>query len=225
MPYHAGHWLSRTHHWMSEQDLNTAQPPACCALIPLKRRGHSKSRLAGVLASAEREQLVQAMFTHVLGAVRASRSVTRVAILSPDLPAALVGMQLCRDEGRGLNLELRAAHAQLRTLGIRQLLILPADLPTLSAADIDALVCSGQASGFALAPDGSGDGTNGLYLGDVEEFGFQFGEGSGQKHLLEAQRLGLGRQVLRAPGFEFDVDLPADLRQWEHQSRWQCRYA
>lgn len=210
---------------MSEQHLNTAQPPACCALIPLKRLEHSKSRLAGVLSSADRERLVQTMFTHVLGAVRAAHAVTQVVILCPDVPSAPPGTQLSHDEGRGLNAELHAAYRKLRARGTRQLLIVPADLPTLSAADIDALVCSGRSAGFALAPDSSGSGTNGIYLGDVEEFDFQFGEGSGQKHLCEAQRLGLGQQQLRTPGFEFDVDLPAHLQQWEQQSRWQRRYA
>jgi 2-phospho-L-lactate/phosphoenolpyruvate guanylyltransferase len=221
MPYHAGRRLTLTHNWMSEQELNIAQPPACCALIPLKRRGQRKSRLAGVLTSADRQRLVHTMFIRVLNAVCASRSVTQVAVLSAEPLPVMAGVQLCRDEGRGLNAELSAAHAQLRTLGIRQLLVLPADLPTLTAADIDAFVSAGRTSGFALAPDGSGGGTNGIYLGDVEEFAFQFGEGSGQKHLREALRLGLGQQVLRAPGFEFDVDLPADLRQWEQQCRWQ----
>jgi 2-phospho-L-lactate guanylyltransferase len=97
--------------------------------------------------------------------------------------------------------------------------MLPADLPTITAADIDALVRAGRRGGFAIAPDAAGVGTNALCLVSAHPFSFQFGSHSGRLHLEEAERTGLSPQVVRLPGLEFDVDSPADLarldeRQW-----------
>ena len=97
--------------------------------------------------------------------------------------------------------------------------MLPADLPTITAAEIDALVRAGRRGGFAIAPDAAGVGTNALCLVSAHPFRFQFGSDSRQLHLEEAERTGLSPQVVRLPGLEFDVDSPADLarldeRQW-----------
>jgi 2-phospho-L-lactate guanylyltransferase len=111
----------------------------------------------------------------------------------------------------------------LRGLGCRELVVLPADLPTLSGRDIDTLVRAGRSGGFALAPDADGVGTNALCLASAQPFRFQFGVNSRQLHFKEALRMGFRAEVVRLPGLEFDVDSPADLARLERQPWRACR--
>jgi len=100
--------------------------------------------------------------------------------------------------------------------------ILPADLPNITAGDIDALVRAGRSGGFAIAPDTAGTGTNALCLVSPQVFRFQFGLDSQRLHLREAERAGVRSQVVRLPGLAFDVDSPADLDRLDEQ-RWRAR--
>ena len=110
----------------------------------------------------------------------------------------------------------------LLDFGYREVLILPADLPTIAAADIDGLTHAGGIGGFAIAPDTAGSGTNALCLASAQPFRFQFGLGSRHLHLQEAERMGLSPQVVHLPGLQFDVDSPADLSRLDGQP-WLAR--
>jgi 2-phospho-L-lactate guanylyltransferase len=126
------------------------------------------------------------------------------------------------DSGECLNGALTQAHRVLREFGCREVVILPADLPTITAADIDALVGAGRQGGFAIASDAAGVGTNALCLASAHPFRFQFGPDSKRLHLQEAERTGLGALIVRLPGLEFDVDSPTDLDRLDRQ-RWLAR--
>ncbi len=90
-------------------------------------------------------------------------------------------------------------------------MVLPADLPRISGAEIDTLVAPARAGGFAIAPDAAGVGTNALYLNCPTPFRFQFGLDSRRLHVQEAERMGLSPQLVHLPGLALDVDSPADL--------------
>ncbi len=114
------------------------------------------------------------------------------------------------------------AHAVVRELGCREVVILPADLPKISGSDIDALVSASRPGGFAIAPDAAGVGTNALCLVGAAAFRFQFGPDSRRLHVEEANRMGLHPQILSLPGLELDVDSPDDLNLLE-SATWQTR--
>jgi 2-phospho-L-lactate guanylyltransferase (CobY/MobA/RfbA family) len=54
--------------------------------------------------------------------------------------------------------------------------------------------------------------------GRGSSFQFSFGAGSLQKHLAEADRLGLDTAILTLPGVEFDLDVPADWQEYRQLS-------
>ena len=87
--------------------------------------------------------------------------------------------------------------------------MLPADLPTVTPLEIDSLVRAGRSGGCSIAPDAADRGTNALYVGSARAFRFQFGPNSKVLHLRESARLGLQAQIVRLPGLEFDLDVPA----------------
>jgi 2-phospho-L-lactate/phosphoenolpyruvate guanylyltransferase len=204
-----------------------------CALVAIKQRERCKMRLATALAPAARLSLVRSMLSAVLAAARDAQMVREVVLVSPERDTVPAGVPVMKDNGASLNEALVQAYATLCERGWRGFVILPADLPRITAGEIDALVRAGRHGGFAIAPDAAGGGTNALYLAgararasasaaasagagasaDAAAFRFQFGPASCRLHLREAQRLGLHARVVRLPGLAFDVDTPADVAQ------------
>jgi 2-phospho-L-lactate guanylyltransferase len=184
---------------------------SCWALVPIKSRADCKGRLAGWLAPAVRLDIVRTMLGTVLAALRESRSIDRVAVVSPERDSVPEDVLVIGDSGRGLNSALDAARTELVARGADELVVLPADLPLLTAADVDLLVTQGRRAGFALATDADGTGTNALYLSRPGVFRFGFGTGSRSRHLEEAARLGWTAEVVCTRGLEFDLDRAEDL--------------
>ena len=182
-----------------------------CVLIPVKARTHCKQRLSAVLTPLERVRLVRTLLDRVVQAACAAREVRQVIVVSPERDTVRADVPVCADRGDGLNGALHGARTMLLKLGCPELVILPADLPDVSAKDIDALIGHGRNGRFALASDAAGHGTNGLYLDCEGPFGFHFGLESCTRHLHEACRHGLSAQLVHLAGLEFDVDTAADL--------------
>jgi 2-phospho-L-lactate/phosphoenolpyruvate guanylyltransferase len=188
------------------------QRRGACALIAIKERLHCKTRLAEALAPRARVELVRSMLAAVLAAASSAQTLRQIIVVSPERDTVPAQIPVLADSGECLNSALTQAHRVLREFGCREVVMLPADLPTITAAEIDALVRAGRQGGFAIAPDAAGVGTNALCLVSAHPFRFQFGLGSQRLHLEEAQRTGWSAQVVRLPGLEFDVDSPADLK-------------
>ena len=189
----------------------TLSHDSTCVLIAVKERARSKTRLAEALSPQARIELVRSMLAAVLSAARNARTVNQVIVISPERDCIPADIPVLADTGESLNSALMQAHAVVCELGCREVVVLPADLPRISGAEIDTLVRAGRASGFAIAPDAAGVGTNALCLTCPAPFRFQFGLDSRRLHVQEAQRMGLNPQLVRLPGLELDVDSPADL--------------
>jgi len=193
-----------------------------CVLIAIKARAQCKTRLSEALAPSARIPLVRSMLAAVLAAAAGARTVRQIMVVSPERDSIPAQIPVLADTGKSLNGALTQAHRMLREFGCGEIVILPADLPTIGAADIDGLVRAGRRGGFAIAPDAAGVGTNALCLVSPHSYRFKFGPDSQRLHLEEARRIGLDPQVVRLPGLEFDVDLPADLDRLDGQ-RWLAR--
>lgn len=169
-----------------------------------------------------RIELVRAMLAAVLAATEGAQTVHQTIVVSPERDQVPAGVPVLADTGESLNVALAQAHRMLRELGCHEVVVLPADLPQITAVEIDTLVRAGRAGGFAIAPDAVGTGTNALSLVSTHPFQFQFGPDSQRLHLEEAQRVGLTPQIVRLPGLAFDVDSPSDLERLEEQ-QWRTR--
>jgi 2-phospho-L-lactate/phosphoenolpyruvate guanylyltransferase len=193
-----------------------------CALIAIKARAQCKSRLATVLAPAERLQLVRAMLDAVISAARSAQTLRQILVVSPERDCVAADIPVLADAGGGLNGALSAAQMALHDFGCQEVVVLPADLPHVTAADIDELVRAGRRGGFAIAPDAAGVGTNALYLNSPQPFRFRFGLDSRRLHLEQAHSMGLIPQVVQLAGLEFDVDSPEDVHRLEEPT-WRTR--
>lgn len=184
------------------------------AAVPLKALPHAKGRLSKRLDESARTNLVVRMLHRTLRALLQSGVVDTVALVTAerhlDLPA---GIQRLPDRG-GLNPSLVAAAAWATERGAAKLLILPADLPQISAESVRHIIRSHNDDlGVALARTQDG-GTGALLLAPPDAIPPAFGPGSFARHedLALARGIPVCRILDRA--FTFDLDTSEDLAQW-----------
>lgn len=181
-------------------------------IIPVKGPDEGKMRLASVLDAPARTALVKAMLERVVGAARDARMADTVCLVGSSRHGLPESLMLLPDPGQGLNPALASAFATAHDAGASQVLVLFADLPQVTALDIE-LMLAVPAGQIAIAPDRHGTGTNALCLPlpAARDFAFAFGPDSFAAHNREAARLGLGIEEVHSRGLAHDIDEPDDL--------------
>jgi 2-phospho-L-lactate/phosphoenolpyruvate guanylyltransferase len=189
------------------------------AIIPVRSIEGAKSRLGEPLDPEERGDLVLALLRRTVESAAAARGVTRVVVVSKD-PGALAVGRAAGAEGllqrtEGLNDGLAEARD---AAGATAILVLPADLPNISAAEVARLVdAAGEMAAHEpaspvviLVPDQHGSGTNALLLAPPTAVPFLFGESSRFAHAAAARAAGASYAEV-AGALAFDLDTPDDL--------------
>lgn len=171
------------------------------AIVPIKPPGTRKTRL-GTIGPDALLALTERMLAHVLAVLSKHPDIARVMVLSQTAPPRAQWVEDC---GRGLNAELQAARTALNC----NLLVLHADLPQVSDADISSLLAIAEGSGAAIAVDRHGTGTNAVAIRLGVPFTFRFGPGSCELH---AAQLGGQSDIVHRPGLSHDIDTPEDLQ-------------
>jgi 2-phospho-L-lactate/phosphoenolpyruvate guanylyltransferase len=185
--------------------------------IPVKDLHDAKQRLVPLLAPPERAALARAMLRDVLRAVRGA-AVDEVWVVTRDRAvSALAGEHGCRvlgeDANRGHTAAVRQAQAEAARAGADVFVTIPADVPCLRAAEVDALAAAVAAPpAAAFAPSRSGLGTNGAALAPVDLLPLRFGEPSFADHLAAARRAGVAPAVVALADLGLDIDDADDLR-------------
>jgi 2-phospho-L-lactate guanylyltransferase len=156
-----------------------------------------------------RHELSLAMLGDVLAAARA---VGRVRVVTGDEDgialARALGADTPADPGGGQGAAVAAAIAGL---GPSPILIVNADLPCATPADLRALLAATPADGIALveAPDGT---TNALSIPAAHVFAPLYGRGSAARFHARARALGLESVSVALPNLADDVDTLVDLQ-------------
>jgi 2-phospho-L-lactate/phosphoenolpyruvate guanylyltransferase len=185
--------------------------------VPFKGLAAPKRRLAPLLDLTERRGLARAMLADVLAALRAAEGFGRVVLVSRD-PAALElaahwGADALPERGRaGYRAAAEQAAAAAKAAGAAGLLLLPADLPLLTAADLERLLAESERAAVVLTPSRGGRGTNAVLARPPGVLPYCYGPASFRAHLREAVRAGLPWIVLELSNLALDIDRPADLR-------------
>jgi 2-phospho-L-lactate guanylyltransferase len=200
----------------------TADLRSTWALVPLRGLEDAKTRLGAELDPEERLELVIAMAGRTLAAARDARGISGTVLVTADPAAAELaatfGARTIVQRLPGLNAALIEARAVAIEQGATAILVLPIDLPAVSAAALEALL--GAASGAAepppdrpvvlAVPDRHGRGTNALLVSPPGAIDPAFGEGSLLAHAEAAAAA--GATFVRHEGpLTLDVDTGADL--------------
>ena len=186
------------------------------AIVPLNVLKKSKARLSPMLKPIEREQLTVAMLKDVLFALRRSKRIRSVTVVSADKNAR----SICRSFGanflwegkrRGLNKGLKLAIGNSERRGASSVLVIHSDLPLLKLREIDEFLEQSQGYSVSLTPSKDGAGTNALFMRPPRVIRPVFGRDSFRRHLTLAMKSNARSRVLRFRGISFDVDKPRDL--------------
>jgi 2-phospho-L-lactate/phosphoenolpyruvate guanylyltransferase len=181
------------------------------ALVPLRSPGKGKTRLSGVLAPEQRAALAGAMLADVIEALR-DAEVERIAVAASGPAAAAaasaLGVEVSLDPPGVDGLDAAISAAARRLGGAGELLVVAADLPRLTAADVLTVLRSDAE--VVVAPT-RGGGTGGLLRRPADRIATAYGDGSAARHLALAERVSATAATVRTLGFRDDVDLGSDL--------------
>ncbi len=196
------------------------------ALVPARGLEAAKARLGEALDAEERRELVERLLLRTLAAALGSSQLAGVVVVSPDdavrrLATSAGAIPVEQHEG-GLNEGLGLARATALAAGADAVLVIPADLPAVTPAELalvleaarTALGTPGDAAAprgvVALVTDRSGDGTNLLLVAPPGAVPFSFGPGSRARHAALARAAGAAYVELGGP-LALDLDTPDDL--------------
>lgn len=213
------------------------------AIVPLRGLTTAKTRLGASLDPVERRHLVLAMAARTLSATRDARGLRGTVLVTADPAAgelaAAFGARTLVQQLPGLNAALTEARSLALGFGATATLIVPIDLPAVSAATIDQVLAdvqtahaeaartsTGPRAGpsaltpddmarpapgvVAVVPDRHGIGTNVLLTSPPAIIEPAFGDASLTAHRHAAALIGALFVQLRGP-LVVDIDTGDDL--------------
>jgi 2-phospho-L-lactate guanylyltransferase len=185
-------------------------------VIPVKNLANAKQRLAPALEQEERAALATAMLKDVFEAVASWARRPQVAVVTGDAEARSLarqcGFEILDDpEEAGESAAVERATQALEAQGMESLLVIPGDIPLVTAGELEAIYAAAPLAGTVLVPSRDGRGTNAALRKPASLFPLRFGNDSFVPHRRAAEATGLPLVVLTLPGIALDVDTPPDL--------------
>jgi 2-phospho-L-lactate guanylyltransferase len=195
------------------------------ALVPIRGLESAKTRLGEDLDAEERRDLVVELLRRTLVASRDARRVAGTVVVTMDPAAAgmardhrAIGLV---ERAPGLNEAIVAARSVAMARGASAVIVLPADLPAIDAAAVDAVIEAAEnavpaaaraasAGVVALVTDRHATGTNVLVASPPDLIDPMFGPGSRDLHRAAVAAAGATLVELDGP-LSLDVDTAADL--------------
>ena len=187
------------------------------AIVPVASIEGAKTRLGETLDAEERHDLVSGLLERTLDAVTTATTIADVLVVSPDrdvlATASRTGARTFRQRSSGLNAGVRDGRADVIAGGAQAVVVVPLDLPFITAAALDAVVTAlvgGDGPTVLVVPDRHGSGTNILGLRPPGIIDVSFGIGSREAHRTAAGVAGAAFLELDGP-LTVDLDTPDDL--------------
>lgn len=176
------------------------------AVVPVKALEFAKRRLTTALDAAERKRLTLNMCRDVLAALRATRGLGGIAVVTSEQSLVPSGMRRIEDRGGGLNAAVRRAAALVEAEGATAVLMIAADVPLATPHEIEAVLAAGRTTPVVVVPDRQRRGTNALLLKPPTLLAPAFGDASLARHVALARAQGVEPAILGLSGLGLDVD-------------------
>ena len=188
------------------------------AIVPVKDLSKAKERLSSILPQDVRTDLAYAMLEDVLIALKGSRLLDRIFVVTMDRNAIKIaegmGVEVIEEtEQNGESDSVDRASIVCKEMGAESVLVIPGDAPLIKAEDIDFIVGKGMGSpSVVLVPARDRMGTNAILRNPPDVIPSRFGHDSFRKHMDEA-----GKRDIRIESYEnerigLDIDHPDDLK-------------
>ena len=187
------------------------------AILPIKRFDRAKCRLAPVFGPDERAAFAEAMAHDVLTALAQARRLTDIVVVTDhigprDMAREFGARVMTETLAGGTNAAVALAVESIKVDQTSGVIVVPADIPHLQPADIDALTASMEREDtIALVPANRDGGTNALGLAPPDRLPTRFGPDSFRRHVAHAKAIGLMPQIIRNERLGLDLDVPSDL--------------
>jgi 2-phospho-L-lactate guanylyltransferase len=187
------------------------------AIIPVKPLRRGKSRLSGVLGLEARTALNHYLLSNTLDILSTIPEIEHSLVVSRDPEALTIareyGARTVQEQGSPqLNIALTRATMVAVSHSVQGVLIVPADLPLLTAEDIHEVINRAvNPPVVVITPDRHQHGTNALLISPPGLIQYEFGQDSFQKHCLSANKAGARLEICLRKSVALDIDLPEDL--------------
>jgi len=187
------------------------------AVIPVKQINQAKQRLSTILRPEERKDFFSAMLEDVLR-VMVKIDFFKKIILATNCQHAIsiankYGVSHFKTgPDNGLNQAAKESVKHLVENGIRNMFLIPADIPLISEREIDCVLKAHPSSpSLTIIPSKDRLGSNCLLLSPPSIMPLKFGPDSYCFHQEIAQKRGLKVTSMELPGIGLDIDEPKDL--------------
>jgi 2-phospho-L-lactate guanylyltransferase len=200
------------------------------AIVPARGTGGGKSRLGEALDPEERQALIAGLLLNTVSVLSDWPAAAAIHVVTGDirlrrlLRAAHTGARPIAENAVGdLNAALLDGRDRADRADATAVLYLPADLPHLTTAALDALLEAADAAIAAgsgrpivvVAPADARTGTNALLVSPPDTIDPHFGEASLEAHIRAAAAADASLLLVNDPALGFDLDTPDDLERLE----------
>ncbi len=187
------------------------------AIVPVKDLSRAKERLSPVLSQSDRTKLAYTMLDDVLTALRGSKLLTKLFVVTSDGLATELARSLdievireAKQESESISIDFSSNVC--KDLGAGSVFVIPGDVPLIRPEDVDYILEREKPHPSAiLVPARDGLGTNAILRRPPDAFPSRFGYDSFNKHIEEAKKRGIEFDIYHMPRIALDIDEPKDL--------------
>jgi 2-phospho-L-lactate/phosphoenolpyruvate guanylyltransferase len=189
------------------------------ALVPVKKFESSKSRLAALLGIDERIKLSKLLLINTISVLKKSSAISEIVLVSSDGGAMEIARRsevkfLKEARDNGVNAAIALADEYSSENGANATIVIPQDLPLLTAADINLFCRKAESSErcLVICPSMRFDGSNALLRKPSGLLKTHYDDDSFNAHIRAAAQFGIPIKVILSQRIMIDVDSIEDVR-------------
>ncbi len=200
------------------------------ALVPVKDLSKAKERLSPILSQSERTDLAYAMLEDVLIALRGSRLLDRILVVTLDENAIKLAegldIEVIKEtKQNGESESVDRASIICKEMGAESVLVIPGDAPLITPGDVDFILEKEKPyHSIILVPARDELGTNAILRKPPDVIPSRFGYDSFKKHIEEARKRNIPYEIYKLPRIALDIDEPEDLSLFASQKSETITY-
>jgi 2-phospho-L-lactate/phosphoenolpyruvate guanylyltransferase len=196
------------------------------AVIPMKSLHSAKSRLSNILTAQQRKNLAMYLLDATIKELKKSNFITEIIIVSNDKAlkqyTCINNLKYIKDSDEGVNQAVILADKYCIDNGIDANIVIPQDLPFISAKEIDEIctISNKYHKCIIICPSKRFDGTNVLFRKPPDVIKTHYDNNSYLNHLKEAYKFKIPIESLDILKLRFDLDTKEDLLELFPLENW-----
>ena len=196
------------------------------AVIPMKSLHSAKSRLSNILTAQQRKNLAMYLLDATIKELKKSNFISEIIIVSNDKAlkqySCINDLKFIKDSDEGVNQAVILADNYCIDNGINANIVIPPDLPFISAKEIDEIctISNKYHKCIIICPSKRFDGTNILFRKPPDVIKTHYDDNSYMNHLKEADKFKIPIETLDIVKLRFDLDTKEDLLELFPLENW-----